>query len=213
METKTRRLREKDERRKLILEKAQELFRSNGFGGTTIRQIASSCELATGTLYLYYKDKDHIYLELINEGYDLLIVELKKVVESDCDAEKAGKIVDAFFDFAKSHREHFELIFVVIQRERHSLLDVAQKNGNQACLKLKYQQEKCLELAMEAIRSSVKDIKVQEMLLTAEAAWSMLAGVVFFFLKDGEIKFEAVSQQAKKIFLSYLQSLNTSKHN
>ena len=68
METKNRRQREKDERRKLILEKAQELFRSNGFSGTTIRQIAQACELATGTLYLYYKDKDHIYLELINEG-------------------------------------------------------------------------------------------------------------------------------------------------
>ena len=50
METKNRRQREKDERRKLILEKAQELFRSNGFSGTTIRQIARSCELATGTL-------------------------------------------------------------------------------------------------------------------------------------------------------------------
>ena len=211
METKTRRQREKDERRKLILEKAQELFRSNGFSGTTIRQIAQASELASGTIYLYYKDKNHIFLELINEGYDLLIDELKKVVESNGDAIKAEKMVDAFFNFAKSHRDHFELIFVVIQRERYSLLDVAQKDSSQACHKLKYHQEKCMELAMEAIRSSVKNIKVQNMLLTAEAAWSMLAGVVFFFLKDGEIKFDEVSKHAKKIFLTYLQSLNTSE--
>ena len=213
METKTRRQREKDERRKLILEKAQELFRVNGFGGTTIRQIAQACELATGTLYLYYKDKNHIYLELINESYDLLIDELKQVVESDCGNTKAEKMVDAFFNFAKSHREHFELIFVVIQRERYSLLDVARQDSSQACHKLKYQQEKCMELAMEAIRGSVKNINVQDMLLTAEAAWSMLAGVVFFFLKDGEIKFDAVSSHAKKIFLTYLQSLNASGRN
>ncbi|MFA6100763.1 MAG: TetR/AcrR family transcriptional regulator [Victivallaceae bacterium] len=213
METKTRRQREKDERRKLILGKAQELFRSNGFSGTTIRQIAKACELAVGTIYLYYKDKNHIYLELINEGYELLINELRKVVESDCSSGKAEKIVDAFFTFAKSHREHFELIFIVIQRERHSLLDLARKDSSQACHKLKFQQEKCLELAMEAIRDSIKDIKVQDMLLTAEAAWSMLAGVVFFFLKDGEIKFEAVSQHAKKIFLNYLQSLNAPGRN
>ena len=111
METKTRRQREKDERRKLILEKAQELFRSNGFSGTTIRQIAQASELASGTIYLYYKDKNHIFLELINEGYDLLIDELKKLGKSETQKENLKNPYFSFINEIKTKDEYQTPIF------------------------------------------------------------------------------------------------------
>ena len=54
--------REKAERRRqreeLILAEAEKLFLEKGFTAATISDIASSCELTNGAIYLYYKNKD-----------------------------------------------------------------------------------------------------------------------------------------------------------
>jgi len=49
--------------RELIYQRALELFRSKSFESSTMRDIAESCELATGASYYYYQTKEHLILE------------------------------------------------------------------------------------------------------------------------------------------------------
>lgn len=66
-------LRERNKRQKLenIRRSAQELFKEKGYEATTTREIAERAGIATGTLFLYARDKQNllvlVYLEAIEE--------------------------------------------------------------------------------------------------------------------------------------------------
>jgi AcrR family transcriptional regulator len=63
-----RKEREKEARRQAILEAAARVFSRKTFYEATLDEIASEAELAKGTLYNYYKDKQDIFLSLIDRG-------------------------------------------------------------------------------------------------------------------------------------------------
>lgn len=55
----------KERTRTAILDAARELFFSRGFGNTTIEDIASTAEVAVGTVYNYFDSKNAIILGLL----------------------------------------------------------------------------------------------------------------------------------------------------
>ena len=58
----TRKERQKEELKGKILQAAKELFMEKGFEDTSIRNIAEKIEYSPTTIYLYFKDKDDIFL-------------------------------------------------------------------------------------------------------------------------------------------------------
>ena len=59
-----RREREKNIRRKQILEAAEKVFAAKGFAGATMEDIAQQAELSPATFYLYFKNKEELYTHL-----------------------------------------------------------------------------------------------------------------------------------------------------
>ncbi|NIR14250.1 MAG: helix-turn-helix transcriptional regulator [Desulfobacterales bacterium] len=55
-----RKEREKQMRRRQIIDAAEKVFAEKGFSGATIENIAEQAELSPATLYLYFKNKDGI---------------------------------------------------------------------------------------------------------------------------------------------------------
>ncbi len=53
----TRKQREKEEMRHLILEAAKKIFLTKGYEQASIRNIAEEIEYSPGTIYLYFKEK------------------------------------------------------------------------------------------------------------------------------------------------------------
>jgi len=72
MGTIERRGREKLQRREDILRVARALFFEKGFRDTTIDEIARAAELARGTIYLYFENKEEIYATVLEEGLDIM---------------------------------------------------------------------------------------------------------------------------------------------
>jgi AcrR family transcriptional regulator len=72
MGVKERREREKARRRQQILDAARRLFLDNGYFDVRMDDIAEDAELAIGTLYIYFQNKDDIYATLCEEGLDIL---------------------------------------------------------------------------------------------------------------------------------------------
>ncbi|HEY3307947.1 MAG TPA: TetR/AcrR family transcriptional regulator [Desulfuromonadaceae bacterium] len=58
----------KQESRSRILEKAAELFTSNGFDNTTTRDIALAAGLATGTMFNYFPSKETLGMTMVTEA-------------------------------------------------------------------------------------------------------------------------------------------------
>jgi AcrR family transcriptional regulator len=53
--------------RRLIADKAFELFTDHGFGRTTVEQIAAAAEVGPSTLYRYYPTKETLVLEFVED--------------------------------------------------------------------------------------------------------------------------------------------------
>ncbi len=50
-----------------VLAAAREVFRERGYGGATVAAITQRAEIAHGTFYLYFKNKEAVFLVLISD--------------------------------------------------------------------------------------------------------------------------------------------------
>ncbi len=103
----------KRQRRERILNAARPLFFSKGFSDTSIDEIARAAELAHGTIYLYFKNKEEIYATVLAEGLDLLneaVIRPAGEQRSPIASLLAG--YDAFVQFSAEHPEYYNALIL-----------------------------------------------------------------------------------------------------
>ena len=68
--TAKRKEREREARRDAILSAASRVFLRKGYYEATLDEIAAEAEMAKGTIYNYYKDKQDLFISLAKHGYE-----------------------------------------------------------------------------------------------------------------------------------------------
>jgi AcrR family transcriptional regulator len=68
---------------KTIIDVTRELFLSQGYRKTTIRQIIDKVGINTGSLYHYFKDKEDIFLHITRQTYNDFITYVDSMTEGD----------------------------------------------------------------------------------------------------------------------------------
>ena len=197
MGTIERKKREALQRRKGILAAARKVFWQKGYADATMAQIAQAAELAPGTLYLYFTGKDALYVELLSEGYELLLDRLQAENETAISPIiAAAGLIDVFFNFAREHPQYFDIIFFVLRRENTKAW---QDNfPAEQFERLERWRSACHQAAagvLERAHFSNAD-KRQDVI---DALWGMLAGVVFYF--GNTDSFDPVAAAAKSLLL------------
>ena len=86
MGLKERRQREKNARRRQIIDAARSLLFEKGLPATSINQIAKRAELGVGTIYFYYQNKEELFAALQEEGLDLLLNDLREAYAEEEDS-------------------------------------------------------------------------------------------------------------------------------
>ncbi len=76
-----RKEREREARREAILNAAADVFSRKNFYEATLEEIAAEAELAKGTLYYYFKDKQDIFASLIRRGLQQFHENLEREIE------------------------------------------------------------------------------------------------------------------------------------
>ncbi|MBE0619845.1 MAG: TetR/AcrR family transcriptional regulator [Burkholderiales bacterium] len=74
-----------DERRSHILLGAAELFVNQGYGGTSIRDIAQRTGLLPGSVYHYFPAKEDLFIAVHREGFRQLIARVEEIVRNETD--------------------------------------------------------------------------------------------------------------------------------
>ncbi len=105
-----RKEREKEMRRKDIIDTAEKLFFENGYENITMADIAKECELARSTLYLYFKNKKEIYLTISVRGTEILNQILKEYYnKGETGLEKVKMLMIAFYKFYKEYPDYYDV--------------------------------------------------------------------------------------------------------
>ena len=105
-----RKEREKEHRREAILDAAQKVFFERGLASSTVDEIAELAELSKGTLYLYYKSKEDMYLAVILRGEAIMYEMFKQAVSSgESTVRQILNVAEAYYAFFKEQRNYFRM--------------------------------------------------------------------------------------------------------
>jgi TetR/AcrR family transcriptional regulator len=96
-----RKEREREQRKLAILAAAHKEFAANGVENTSMDRIAQAAELAKGTLYLYFKNRDEILLALVTNAFMDVANNIERIVEQEkSPVEMLLECVEMFWRFA-----------------------------------------------------------------------------------------------------------------
>jgi len=101
-----RKEREFNTRRAEILDQAEKIFAAKGFHDVTMAEIAGASGFSIGSLYQFFKGKDHLYSTMISEKIDLMYNKIHQEVESTKSlADKIAALIDAQLQFVENNAD------------------------------------------------------------------------------------------------------------
>jgi AcrR family transcriptional regulator len=159
-----RREQNKAENRTALLKAARAVFAEMGYGAASVRDIVRRTDLASGTFYNYFKDKDEIFEAVVGE----LTGELLKRHQSG-----RGKATTAETFFRSHYAVYFDFIV-----EDAELLALARKNFTAIRTLLDKPDVRALALALnDDIRSAI----AQGVLPSVDVSYlaAAMAGIAF----------------------------------
>jgi AcrR family transcriptional regulator len=105
-----------DERkREKILEAAAALFAAQPYHKVLLSEVAESASVGKGTLYIYFKDKEDLYLSVVQSGIGRLLAHLRERLENGSDParETLAAVIRQFVAFAFQNPHLFEMLRTV----------------------------------------------------------------------------------------------------
>jgi TetR/AcrR family fatty acid metabolism transcriptional regulator len=124
------------EKRLEILYAAAKLFSEKGFEKTTVDEIANQANVGKGTIYLYFNNKEKIFLETILAGMDGVYQSFTTILAEPKDYQATIEaMIKAHLSFIENNR-FFYMIFLTDRNTFHLLGDDAKQHICQAHQKL-----------------------------------------------------------------------------
>ena len=148
----SRREREKQQRRKHILDVAERLFATTGFYNTSVSDIAKEAEFGVGTLYKYFKDKDNLFEELIADRMSHYFEIIESVLLNDTEPlEKLKQYIRAHVIMLNEKKEFFKIFFAYV----HPLLADANKSNTYDLSSIQQKREYLFSLLQGVVEEGI----------------------------------------------------------
>jgi AcrR family transcriptional regulator len=107
-----RRERERLETRTRIMDAARELFARDGYEAVSMRRIADAIEYSATAIYVHFKDKQDLLLEICRADFGAfgqMLGELQAVLDP---VERIRRMGHAYVRFGAEHPNHYRLMFM-----------------------------------------------------------------------------------------------------
>jgi len=113
-----------EEKRKKILNAATKVFARVGFSNTRIQDVAQEAGIAHGTVYLYFKSKDDLFISIFQESLGELIDYISSEVQKKDSAEdKLRRMISLQLDVIEENPDLTKLILIEFPRTGNFLND------------------------------------------------------------------------------------------
>jgi TetR/AcrR family fatty acid metabolism transcriptional regulator len=104
-------------KRERILEAAIKVFAAEGFYNAKVSQIAHEAGVADGTIYLYFKSKDDLLINLFEDRMERVNANLREAIETESTAEaRLRRIVKLHLQLVEQNRDMAEVISVELRQ-------------------------------------------------------------------------------------------------
>lgn len=99
------------DKRREILEAAIKLFSEKGFEKTTVDEIAARANVGKGTIYLYFENKEQIFIAVIKEGMSEISRQFEEILtRENFDFQKQlRELIYTHLKFVEDHHEFYRI--------------------------------------------------------------------------------------------------------
>jgi AcrR family transcriptional regulator len=108
-----RKERDKQEMRQRIIDAAVQMFLSEGYEKTSIRNIAEAIEYSPATIYLYFKDKDELLYAVQSQCFDKLLDTFERDAVDPDPWKRLSEICKSYVRFGLKNEELYDLMFII----------------------------------------------------------------------------------------------------
>lgn len=180
-----RRAREKVQRRNAIIDAAERVFFSKGRYLATMDDVAEEAEFSKGTIYLYFKNKEELYLAIHQRGLQILRELFERTVrEIETGLEKVVAIGEVYFQFSKDYADYFSAL---IYYESHNF-DIEDENSfANECVR---EAQATLGVLIDAIQIGMDDGSIRadlDPVKTAVLLWGQTSGLIQLMSLKGDL--------------------------
>jgi TetR/AcrR family fatty acid metabolism transcriptional regulator len=104
-------------KRERILEAAIKVFAAEGFYNAKVSQIAHEAGVADGTIYLYFKSKDDLLINLFEDRMERVNANLREAIDTESTAvARLKRIVKLHLELVEQNRDMAEVISVELRQ-------------------------------------------------------------------------------------------------
>ena len=99
-----------DQKRNCILDAARRVFSKKGYAETAVEDVADEARVAKGTVYLYFKSKEDLYMAVLAGDLRQMSAEARREMERvDGFREKIRAFLRVRLEFSKTHEEFYRI--------------------------------------------------------------------------------------------------------
>ncbi|MBS0296276.1 MAG: TetR/AcrR family transcriptional regulator [Proteobacteria bacterium] len=157
-------------RRGEILQAAEKIFVECGYDGATIRKIADEVGVSSTALYMHFRDKSQILLEICQDAFEQMLQGQRELRRAYPDpAIRIKAMLKAYMEFGLANPNAYRLVFLTRPQEgSENDLAVVQALGRQV---------------FEGLQASVAEIAAQgrlkaEVSQATQVMWAGVHGIV-----------------------------------
>ncbi len=165
-------------RRRQILDAAKKLFHAKGFKAATVEEIAQEAELSPAALYLYFKNKDDLYVSLNLQLLQYLCERLEQLKQDETQKpdEKLHALKALLYDVF--HFDPLILINLFHLQASDGLKDLPPERSN----RLNALAGKCLQSLASIFEEGIEEGRFEKHhpVALADIIWSVFTGAVLW---------------------------------
>jgi AcrR family transcriptional regulator len=184
-------------RRGEILHAAERIFVREGYHGATIRKIADEVGLSSTALYMHFRDKSEILVEICEEAFALLIAQNDAIAAKPCDPiDRVRAMLDAYMQFGLDNPNAYQLVFATppgaLSEEKIAVMYALGR--------------RCYGPFRDTVEASARAGKLRkgDVDVMAEVLWAGAHGLVSLLLTQPHFEWSAKPPELKMLMLDSL---------
>ena len=148
-----------------ILGAARSALIRMGYGSFSMRGVAAEVGCSPGTLYLYFKSKEHLLNCVVEEGFDKLLEILDQVHDTNDPVQSLKNKLRAYVDFGLDYPHHYHVAFI-------------QRSSGRA-VTTEGRPHQSFDVLRQSVRACVEQGQVasEDVELISQALWTAIHGV------------------------------------
>jgi AcrR family transcriptional regulator len=103
---------------------ALEIIVKDGYNNLSIRKLSRKLNVSPSTIYNYFRNREEIYIYVLNKGFEMLLGEFQKAYDSHPDpVEKLKSVCRSVFSFSVRERDLALIMFVLDVPKYYDFVD------------------------------------------------------------------------------------------